>query len=260
LTFSRPKKPDFSTLASAYARYRSSYGDDLFDLVAEHARRHAHSALRALDLGCGTGLSTRGFLDRGFAVTGVDVAVPMLDEARAALGDRASFYEASAERLPFADAAFGLVVCGQAFHWFVPQPAFAEIARVLERGGLMALFWKHELKDDPFERCAFDCLRELSEKDEPANISRAQTGRFDDFWAAKRAFFEHEEWRLPIRLPFTVDSFVGFHSSREIARFHLGTKRDLFLANLRERIGALAGPTGKFTVDGMQYVYVSRRR
>jgi SAM-dependent methyltransferase len=259
LTASQPT-PDFASLASAYARYRTSYGDDLFDLVAERARRHVRSPLRALDLGCGTGLSTRGFLDRGFAVTGVDVAAPMLDEARAALGDRASFYEASAERLPFADSAFGLVVCGQAFHWFAPLPAFAEIARVLDRGGTMALFWKHELLDDPFEKCAVECLRELSDKDEPVNVSRAQTGRFDDFWAAKRAFFEHEEWRLPIRLPFSVESFVGFHSSREIARFHLGAKRDAFLANLRERITALAGPTGTFAVNGMQYVYVSRRR
>jgi hypothetical protein len=131
---------------------------------------------------------------------------------------------------------------------------------VLDRGGTMALFWKHELLDDPFEKCAVECLRDLSDKDEPVNVSRAQTGRFDDFWAAKRAFFAHEEWRLPIRLPFSVESFVGFHSSREIARFHLGAKRDAFLANLRERISALAGPTGKFAVNGMQYVYLARRR
>ena len=255
-----PPRPDFSSLADAYTRYRTGYSDDLFDTIAEHARRRAPGALRALDIGTGTGLSARGMLDRGFAVTGVDIAPRMLDEARRTLGDRAAFYKADAECLPFADAAFDLVLCGQAFHWFASDPALAEIARVLKSGSIMALFWKHELLDDPFEVCAVDLLREISGRDEPANVSRAQTGRFDEFWSAKRAFFEHEEWRLPIDLRFTVDSFVGFHSSREIARFHLGPRRDEFLARLTERIGALAGPSGAFAVRAMQYAYLARRR
>ncbi len=255
-----PPSPDFSSLATAYSHFRTSYGNDLFDTIAEHVRRHERSPLRALDVGCGTGLSTRGLLDRGFTVTGVDVAPRMLDEARKTLGDRAAFYEGGAEQLPFGDSAFSLVICAQAFHWFAPEPALAEFARVLEHGGVMAIFWKSELVDDPYDACAADLLNEMSGTGEPYQLSRTEIDDFDSFWAAKRAFSEHEEWRLPLTLHFTVESFVGFHSSRESARFRLGARGDEFLATLRERVSALAGPPGAFDVRCMQYVYLARRR
>ena len=82
---------------------------------------------RALDLGCGTGLSTAAL--RGFAemVVGVDVSSGML----AARNRNAGIYVlATAERLPFADAAFELVTVASAIHWFGGQ-AIQEIGRVI---------------------------------------------------------------------------------------------------------------------------------
>jgi len=178
--------------------------------------------LRALDLACGTGLGTTGLIAQGYAVTGIDIAAEMLAIARRNATGDCAFYEGRAESLPFGDRAFGLVACGQAFHWFDPEQSFGEIARVLRPGGALALYWKHGLPDDPFETCAAALLRELSGRDEPFNVSRVFTDHFDDFWKEHAAFRDHEEWRLPLELSFTVYSFVGYHSSREIARFHLG--------------------------------------
>jgi SAM-dependent methyltransferase len=217
------------------------------------------SQFRALDLGCGTGLATSGLIERGFAVTGVDIATEMLAQARQSIKGDVAFYEARAEALPFADRAFELVTCAQAFHWFDPEQSFGEIARVLRPGGAMALFWKHSSHDDPFEACAVGLLREISDRDEPFNVSRAQTDQFAEFWAERSAFADHEEWRLPLSLTFTVDSFVGYHSSREIARFHLGDRRAEFLSRLRNKVADLAhGDT--FAVNAMQYLYLARRR
>jgi SAM-dependent methyltransferase len=283
LTKAAGYRSNFSTLADVYAKYRTSYGADLFDTIASYARPtavvptpvvptfmvgnvgptfmvgHENINLRALDLGCGTGLSAAGLIERGFAVTGIDIAAEMLEQARQSVKGESAFYEGRAEALPFADAAFGLVTCAQAFHWFDFDQSFAEIARVLRPGGAVALFWKHSSHDDPYEACAVELMREISGRDEPFNLSRAQTKQFDAFWAERAAFRDHEEWRLPLSLRFTVDSFVGYHSSREDARFHLGERRAEFLSRLRNKVAELAHGD-EFTVDAMQYLYLARKR
>jgi SAM-dependent methyltransferase len=215
--------------------------------------------LRALDLACGTGLSTSGLLARGKSVTGVDVAPEMLDEARKKVIGDCAFYEGRAESLPFGDCAFELVTCAQAFHWFDAVQSFGEIARVLRRGGTLALFWKHGLPDDPFEACAARLLQEISGRDEPFSVSRAKTDQFDEFWNERSAFCDHEEWRLPIDLLFTVESYVGYHSSRDDARFHLGDRRPEFLNRLRKAVAGMA-PNGDFVVRAMQYLYLARKK
>ena len=69
--------------ASSYARlefpgtYYLAYRD-LTAIIAEHVR-----GKRALDLGCGTGRSTRFIRSLGFDAVGVDIAEPMLALARA---------------------------------------------------------------------------------------------------------------------------------------------------------------------------------
>jgi ubiquinone/menaquinone biosynthesis C-methylase UbiE len=264
LTKAAGYRSDFSSLATEYAKYRTSYSAELFDTIAsfvvptfmvgQNLRR-----LRALDLGCGPGLSAAGLIERGFAVTGVDIAAEMLAQARQTVKGDSAFYEARAEALPFADCAFELVTCAQAFHWFDPEESFGEIARVLRPGGALALFWKHASHDDPIEASAAELQREISGRDEPFNVSRAQTDHFGAFWAERTAFRDHEEWRLPLSLSFTVDSYVGYHSSREDARFHLGGRRAEFLSRLRNKVAELA-TSGAFTVDATQYLYLARKR
>jgi ubiquinone/menaquinone biosynthesis C-methylase UbiE len=269
LTKARRFQSDFSSLAQEYAAYRTSYGADLFDTIASFVGPPSvvptfmvgqkPPRLRALDLACGTGLGTAGLIAQGFAVTGIDIATEMLAVARETITTDAAFYEGSAESLPFGDCAFELVACGQAFHWFDAVQSFGEIARVLRRGGALALYWKHALPDDPFEACAARLLRELSERDEPFNVSRVYTDHFEEFWKEHAAFRDHEEWRLPLELTFTVESFVGYHSSREIARFHLGERRAEFLDRLHTSIAGLA-PNGTFAVRAMQYLYLARKK
>lgn len=260
-------RSDFSSLATQYAAFRTSYGSDLFDTMVAFARapraddsiEARPAGLRALDLACGTGLSTAGLLSHGYAVTGVDIAAGMLAQARQSVTGDCAFYEARAEALPFADGAFELVSCAQAFHWFDPVKSFGEIARVLRRGGAVALYWKHALSDDPFETCAVELLREISGRDVPFNVSRSLTDRFDEFWSERRALRDHEEWRLPLELSFSVESFVGYHSSREIARFQLGDRRMEFLTRLQKSVAEMA-PGGSFSVKAMQYLYLARKR
>jgi ubiquinone/menaquinone biosynthesis C-methylase UbiE len=110
-------------VATRYAAARP----DLHRLVTELLAHRVPKPRRALDLGAGTGLSTRAL--RGFAeiVVGVDSSADMLRARSESLG---SYVLAAAELLPFRDEAFDLATVASALHWFGGQ-ALSEVARVL---------------------------------------------------------------------------------------------------------------------------------
>lgn len=246
---------DFDTLASEYERYRTSYSDALFDAIVAYAG--SMRGRRALDLACGTGLSTRGLVARDVAVTGIDVAPNMLAVARRARFDDAAFYEARAESLPFADESFALVTCGQAFHWFDGPAVLREIERVLVPGGAHAQYWKHYDAADPFVKVADDLERSWSGKD-PSAVWTASSARLGEWWRGC-GLVDRERRESDTTLPFTVDSFVGYESSRETLRIALGERRFAYLAELRRLLEQMA-PSGSFTVGGKEYLFLGRRK
>jgi ubiquinone/menaquinone biosynthesis C-methylase UbiE len=72
-------------------------------------RALTRSPKKALDVGCGEGRFCRMLKQHGIDVTGIDPTPALVAAARAR--DRADAYlEAAAERLPFGDEAFDLVV------------------------------------------------------------------------------------------------------------------------------------------------------
>ncbi len=112
--------------------------DRILDLVLA-----GRNAVDALDAGCGTGFLSLELAARGHRVTGVDFAPAMLAEARRKAAERGAsirFEEADAERLPFGDRSFDLVVSRHVL-WTLPHPeaAIDEWKRVLRPGGRLAV-------------------------------------------------------------------------------------------------------------------------
>lgn len=131
---------DFGRTADDYATHRAGFPPVFILRLRDNGIGVAGQTV--LDLGTGTGSLARGMAASGALVTGVDPAADMLDQARrlaAAEGLSIGFQVGTAERTGQPDAAFDVVTAGQCWHWFDGPAAFAEIGRVLEPGGRLAI-------------------------------------------------------------------------------------------------------------------------
>ena len=147
----------FSDAADLYHRYRPSYPPELLDWIARTAR--LRPSARVADVGCGTGISTRLFVERGFDVVGIDPNEPMLAYARR--GGGARYQAGTATETGLGDGSVDLVVVAQAFHWFAVPETLAEFRRILATPGWCAVFWNLRA-ESPFMAAYDGLLREYS--------------------------------------------------------------------------------------------------
>jgi SAM-dependent methyltransferase len=195
----------FGAAAAAYAEHRPGYPDAAVDWALAPL---AGGPLRLLDLAAGTGKLTESLLPRG-TVTAVEPDPAM----RAELLTRfpgVDAREGSAEAIPLPDAAVDAVLVGQAWHWFDADRTFAEIARVLRPGGVLAVMWNG---DDT----QVDWVLGLYE-----------AGR----WKSTVVRVPDEEPRLPAHPAFAADGFAQFANP-------IPTTVDGLVASLRTHSWAL---------------------
>jgi ubiquinone/menaquinone biosynthesis C-methylase UbiE len=133
------------SVAARYARARPA----LHHHVVELLLARGHTVDRALDIGCGTGMSTRPLTSIARTVVGVDVSNDML-----LLADRTariSYVLSTAERLPFTGGAFDLITLCSAIHWLEPS-ALVQMQHVLAAGGMLVAYdvwFPAEMADTP---------------------------------------------------------------------------------------------------------------
>jgi hypothetical protein len=135
------------TLARNYARGRPYYHPQALAVAFEIVGRDEFEL--GLDLGCGTGLSTRALAQHARRVIGIDPSPAMLAAAEPPPGG--IFIQASAEQLPLSDEQVAIITCAASMHWFGDR-AFAEIARTLRPGGTLVVysdFFLGDLVDQP---------------------------------------------------------------------------------------------------------------
>jgi SAM-dependent methyltransferase len=120
--------------AAAYERGRPSYPPEAIDWLLPSGARDV------LDLGAGTGKLTTRLVERGLGVVAVDPIPEMLEVLSRSLPDTPALL-GTAEEIPLPDDSVDTVLVAQAWHWFDPEVAVKEVARVLRPGGRLGLVW-----------------------------------------------------------------------------------------------------------------------
>src|SRR5262245_1886611 len=127
----------FTGLADVYARCRPDYPDEALDFLIRHCGLGAGAVV--VDVGSGTGISSRQLARRGLRVIGVEPNDEMRSRAAAEPapegGPAPTYHEGRAEATGLPDGCADAVLAAQAFHWFEPDPTLAEFRRILKPHG-----------------------------------------------------------------------------------------------------------------------------
>ncbi len=131
----------FTDRVADYVKFRPTYPREVVAFVSDTCGLAADA--RIADVGAGTGISTKLFLDAGYSVVAVEPNDAMRRAADAWLSGLATYRSVvgTAEATTLAEASVDLVIAAQAFHWFDPRVARREFARILKPSGAVALFW-----------------------------------------------------------------------------------------------------------------------
>ncbi len=127
----------FSGFAGLYDQFRPEPPA----ILAEILTRLASAPMPELvvDLGSGTGLSTRYWSGKARRVIGVEPSADMRSQAQALSADGdLTFREGFSHRTGLPDACAQIVTCAQSLHWMEPQSTFEEARRILAPGGVFA--------------------------------------------------------------------------------------------------------------------------
>lgn len=137
--------------ALLYAKYRPSYPDAMFEEIYKYCisdKLFKASLDVVVDVGCGSGQSTRPFCRYFRHVIGTDVSEQQIQSCIAKTNDMnidktktIEFKACPAEDLSFLpNESVDLVTAAQAFQWFNLDIFNSEVCRVLKPGGTFAAF------------------------------------------------------------------------------------------------------------------------
>jgi SAM-dependent methyltransferase len=174
-----------------------------------------------VDVGSGTGRFAVACSRLGYDVLAVEPDEGMRAVAEAALPGRTA--AGAGEVIPVPDASADAVTAAQAYHWFEPEPAHAEFARVLRRGGHVGLIWNFRDDREPWVRDLFELI---GGEDRLTDVGAAYAPDLGPAFAPTEAgSWSHEQL-------LSLEEFMGLVASYSYVR--LRADRDEVMASVRD--------------------------
>eukprot|EP00118_Oscarella_pearsei_P005069 m.22672 g.22672 ORF g.22672 m.22672 type:complete len:261 (+) comp28379_c0_seq2:13-795(+) len=127
--------------AAGYAKFRPKYNHQIVEKIISYCKKQGAGLNLAVDVGCGSGQSTRLFKDHYLKIVGYDVSNEQLKQARMLTNSPNIVYkQGDATRIPMAENTVDLVSCAQAYHWLDHEKFHKECQRVLTQFGCIAVY------------------------------------------------------------------------------------------------------------------------
>jgi SAM-dependent methyltransferase len=129
----------FTGFAETYNTYRPHPPPILADILCQLAGTKRPKLV--VDLGSGTGLSTRYWAGKAERAIGVEPSADMRAQALAATtATNVTYVTGFSHATGLVDDSTDIITCAQSLHWMLPGPTFTEAARILRSGGVLAAY------------------------------------------------------------------------------------------------------------------------
>lgn len=137
----------FTNRVENYIKYRPAYPAEVLELFRKEMNLQTSSVVA--DIGSGTGISAKLFLENGNPVYGVEPNRAMREASLKILADYPNFtaVDGTSEATALENKSVDLVVAAQSFHWFDGEKTRDEFKRILRGGGFVALMWNERQLD-----------------------------------------------------------------------------------------------------------------
>jgi SAM-dependent methyltransferase len=175
----------FSERVDDYVRHRPGYPDEVINVLEREVGLQPD--WRIADVGSGSGISSRIFLENANTVVAVEPNREMREAAERWLAGYPGFQsvDGRAEATALADSSVDLIVVAQAFHWFDLAAARSEFHRILQPPRWVALLWNtrdHDASD--FMRAYEQVVLRFGTDYEQVRHDRTQDDRIRNFLSA----------------------------------------------------------------------------
>src|SRR5512143_2988341 len=155
----------FSGFADLYDKYRP-VPPTILATVLRQLVQTPHPQL-VVDLGSGTGLSTRYWADKAEQVIGIEPTLDMRRQAEAQTeANNVSYQDGYSHQTNLPAQCAQIVTCSQSLHWMEPQTTFREAARILVPGGVFAAYdydWPPTTSNWEAEAAYAECMTKVGE-------------------------------------------------------------------------------------------------
>jgi SAM-dependent methyltransferase len=193
----------FTGRAEAYSKYRPTYPREIIGILDAQVGFSRDRVVA--DIGSGTGLLTKVFLDNGNRVFAVEPNDEMRSFAEKNLSNYDNFFSLnrSAENTGLSSGSIDLVSVGQALHWFDLDQSRSEFARILKSSGFVMIAYNERAVGDS---AAMDGYENLINK----NAKTSVIPDIDADYLAK--FFNnrsYKEFTVPNKQELDYDALLG---------------------------------------------------
>lgn len=126
----------FKGFSDIYDKSRPTLPREAIEILKKYKDTNIETIV---DIGCGTGLSTKICTEFSKNVIGIEPSTDMLNEAKKKENDNLKFKQGFGENTGLPKSIADIVICSQAFHWMNPEMTLNEVYRILKPNGIFAV-------------------------------------------------------------------------------------------------------------------------
>lgn len=186
----------FDNRVKNYVKYRPNYPLEVLDFFKNELKLQKPSVIA--DIGSGTGISSKLFLENSNKVFGIEPNLLMRKASVEYLKDYPNFkaIDGTSENTTLENKCVDFIIAAQAFHWFNTAKTLKEFRRILRKNAFVSLIWnERQLDSNKFLRDYENLLTEFGSDYENVRHDKITKKSLNEFFKTNiyRKTFENSQ-------------------------------------------------------------------